>query len=79
MAIKSEQDASKALDTLRVDVSHDRSRRYWSARFGVTEEELARAVSRVGDRPQDVERFLSEGPGDTSPSGASHWRATSGL
>ena len=41
---------------VRLDQEHDR--RYWAHKFGVTEEELRRAVEAAGPKPSFVERCL---------------------
>ncbi len=43
----------------RIDVNDYFDLRSWAKRFGVTAGEVRRAVSRVGDRPQDVEAYLA--------------------
>lgn len=63
----------------RIAVEQDAECRYWSEKLGVTPEELKRAVRHVGADLEEVKRFLAQGPGNTDPNGASHWRATSGL
>ncbi|MEJ8837166.1 DUF3606 domain-containing protein [Ramlibacter sp. AN1133] len=53
-------DKSKAQgqDRQRINVNEDYELRDWSKKFGVTPEELKRAVAKVGDRANDVEREL---------------------
>lgn len=53
-------DKSKAQgqDRQRINVNEDYELRDWSKKFGVTPEELKRAVAKVGDRATDVEREL---------------------
>ena len=46
-------------DGPRIDVNDYFDLRSWAKRFGVTAGEVRRAVSRVGDRPQDVEAYLA--------------------
>jgi uncharacterized protein DUF3606 len=46
-------------DRSRIDVHEEWECRYWSKRFGVQPEELKRAVSEVGDRADDVERYFA--------------------
>jgi hypothetical protein len=41
-----------------INVSDYFELRIWAKRFGVTAGELRRAVTRVGDSPQDVEAHL---------------------
>ena len=42
----------------RIDVNDYFDLRSWAKRFGVTAGEVRRAVTRVGDRPKDVETYL---------------------
>ena len=42
----------------RIDVNDYFDLRGWAKRFGVTAGEVRRAVTRVGDRPKDVETYL---------------------
>ena len=46
-------------DRTRIDVSQDHELAYWSQRFGVSPDELKRAVQKVGVMADDVERELS--------------------
>lgn len=45
-------------DRKRISLSEDYEVRDWSKKFGVSQDELRRAVARVGDRAEDVEAFL---------------------
>jgi hypothetical protein len=45
-------------DRSRVDVDRPQERRYWAHKFGVTEEELRKAVEAVGPKAAFVERCL---------------------
>lgn len=45
-------------DRSSVTLDQERERRYWAHKFGVTEEELRRAVEAVGSKPSFVERCL---------------------
>lgn len=45
-------------DRQRISLSEDYEVRGWAAKFGVTEDALRRAVERVGDRAEDVQREL---------------------
>jgi hypothetical protein len=45
-------------DAQRINVNQDHELQYWSERFGVSSDELKRAVSRVGPMAADVERAL---------------------
>lgn len=47
-----------AADRRRIDVHEAYELGYWSRKFGVTREELANAVQRVGTRADDVAREL---------------------
>jgi hypothetical protein len=49
---------SQGQDRQRINVNQDYELRDWSKKFGVTPEELKRAVAKVGDRASDVEREL---------------------
>jgi hypothetical protein len=49
---------SQGQDRQRINVNQDYELRDWSKKFGVTPEELKRAVAKVGDRATDVEREL---------------------
>jgi hypothetical protein len=53
-------DKSKAggQDRKRINVNEDYELRDWSKKFGVSPEELKQAVARVGDRADEVERFV---------------------
>ena len=46
------------LDRQRISLAQDQDVRDWVGKFGVTENALRRAVERVGDRAQDVQREL---------------------
>jgi len=45
-------------DRQRINVNEDYELQDWSKRFGVSKDELKRAVAKVGDRADDVEREL---------------------
>jgi hypothetical protein len=45
-------------DRNRVNVNESWELRYWSERFGVSQEDLKSLVAEVGDRVEDVERRL---------------------
>ena len=49
---------SSGQDRQRINVNQDYELRDWSRKFGVSQEELKRAVAKVGDRARDVERDL---------------------
>jgi hypothetical protein len=42
----------------RIDVDDYFDLRSWAKRFGVTANDVRRAVARVGDHPRDVEQYL---------------------
>lgn len=46
-------------DRQRINLNEDYELRDWAKKFGVTTDELRKAVARVGDRADEVERFLS--------------------
>jgi len=48
-------------DASRVAMGEDYEVRYWTARFGVSQESLQRAVDAVGNGADRVERYLREG------------------
>ena len=45
-------------DRERISLAEDYEVRDWVAKFGVSEEALRKAVARVGDRAEDVQREL---------------------
>jgi Protein of unknown function (DUF3606) len=47
-------------DRKRIDVSEDCECRYWSEKFGVSADELKRAVMKVGPMADDVARSLGK-------------------
>lgn len=47
-------------DRTRINVNQDYELRDWSRKFGVTPEELKRAVDKVGPQAADVERELKQ-------------------
>jgi hypothetical protein len=47
-------------DRKRIDVSQDYECRYWSEKFGVSADELKRAVMKVGPVADDVARALGK-------------------
>ena len=46
-------------DRERIDIHEPWACRYWSRRFGVRPKVLKHAIREVGDRPGDVEHYLS--------------------
>ena len=54
-------DKSKvAADRKRINVNEDYGLRYWTEKFGVSADELKRAVERVGPMAEDVARALGK-------------------
>jgi hypothetical protein len=54
-------DKSKvAADRKRINVNEDYELRYWTEKFGVSAEDLKRAVERVGPMADDVARALGK-------------------
>ena len=49
-------------DRDRIKITEVYALRYWSNKFGVTKEELAAAVERVGPIAKDVEAELKRAP-----------------
>ncbi|HEU6454506.1 MAG TPA: DUF3606 domain-containing protein [Roseateles sp.] len=45
-------------DRRRISVNEDYELRDWAKKLGVTGEQLKAAVAKVGDRAEDVERYL---------------------
>jgi len=56
----SDDKTKTAADRKRINVNEDYECRYWSERFGVSPEELKRAVERVGPMVDDVARALGK-------------------
>jgi hypothetical protein len=56
--VSDDKSKSQGQDRQRINVNQDYELRDWSRKFGVTPEELKRAVAKVGDRATDVEREL---------------------
>jgi len=48
-------------DRQRINLNEDYEVRDWAAKFGVPAERLREAVARVGDRADEVERYLKGG------------------
>lgn len=48
-------------DRKRINVNEDYELRDWSNKFGVTPEELKKAVAAVGDQAEKVEEHLKRG------------------
>jgi hypothetical protein len=47
-------------DRKRIDVSQDYECRFWAEKFGVSADELKRAVQKVGPMADDVARSLGK-------------------
>jgi hypothetical protein len=45
-------------DSTRINLSEDYEVRYWSDKFGVTQDELRKAVGKVGPMVEDVKSAL---------------------
>ncbi|HEY0820463.1 MAG TPA: DUF3606 domain-containing protein [Rhizobacter sp.] len=45
-------------DRQRINVNQDHELRYWAQKFGASAEQLKKAVEKVGDRAEAVERHL---------------------
>jgi hypothetical protein len=52
-------------DRKRINVNQDHELRDWSKKFGVTPDELKKAVSSVGDRAEAVEKHLKQRDGSS--------------
>jgi len=48
-------------DRKRISVGQEHELRDWSRKFGVSPDEIKKAVAQVGDRAEDVERHLKGG------------------
>jgi hypothetical protein len=46
-------------DDSRIDVNQDHELKYWSERFGVSRDELRKAVHTAGPMVKDVQRHLN--------------------
>jgi len=53
-------------DRNRINVNEDYELQDWSKKFGVTAEELRKAVQQVGDVAKDVEMHLKNSGGKSS-------------
>jgi hypothetical protein len=49
-----------AADRQRINVNQDHELRHWSHKFGVSEDELRRAVREVGPMAEAVEKHLGD-------------------
>ena len=56
----SDNRSKSVADRDRINVHEDHELRYWSHRFGVSRDELKRAVSKVGVMADDVARTLGK-------------------
>ena len=52
--------SKKGADRKRINTSEDHEVRYWSEKFGVSADELKRAVQKVGPMADDVARQLGK-------------------
>ena len=50
---------TKQGDDSRIDVEQDHEVRYWSAKFGVSRDEIRQAVEAAGPMVKDVQRHLN--------------------
>lgn len=48
-------------DRARINTDEDYERRYWSEKFGVSQDELIKAVNEVGNSSKAVARQLGKG------------------
>jgi len=46
-------------DRSKISLSQDYEVRYWTEKFGCSEDELRKAVARVGNSPEAVEKALT--------------------
>lgn len=46
-------------DRSRINLNEDYEVRYWTEQFGCTKEQLAVAITKVGNSPDNVRRVLS--------------------
>ena len=56
----SDNKSKVAADRKRINVNEDYELRYWTEKFGVSADELKRAVERVGPMAEDVARALGK-------------------
>jgi hypothetical protein len=54
------REIAQGRDRKLISLAEDYEVRYWSDRFGVTREELERAIEAVGDRAELVEDYLKK-------------------
>ena len=57
--------SSGGQDRKRINVNQDYELRDWSKKFGVSPEELKKAVASVGDRADAVEKHLKQRDGSS--------------
>ena len=57
-AMSDDKTKSGGQDRSRINMSEDYEVRDWSKKFGVTKEQLAAAVKKVGSQAKDVEEHL---------------------
>jgi hypothetical protein len=47
-------------DRSRINLNEDYEVSYWSERFGITKEQLKKAVEKVGNSPEDIARLVGK-------------------
>ena len=47
-------------DRSRINLNEDYEVSYWSERFGITKEQLMKAVEKVGNSSEDIARLVSK-------------------
>ena len=47
-------------DRSRINLNEDYEVSYWSERFGITKEQLTKAVEKVGNSPEDIARLVGK-------------------
>ena len=47
-------------DRSRINLDEDYEVSYWSERFGITKEQLKKAVEKVGSSPEDIARLVGK-------------------
>jgi len=54
--------ARKPKDRARVNLGHDGERQYWTEKFGVSPDQLSKAVDEVGDSSSAIAKHLTRPP-----------------
>jgi hypothetical protein len=62
---KTKSDKSGGSDRKRINVNEDYELRDWSKKFGITQEELKKAVAKVGTSAEAVRKNLGKGTAST--------------